>query len=243
VQIDRRWLWCLVAAHAVALAGSIAAQEGDQEQPYLPGLLATYVDADRREARRLDDAIAFDWAGQLPDSRLSEAPFVAHWRGLLWARGTGDYRLHVFATGEVEIRLAGKVVIPRQRLKESWAVSNSLPLSFDRHGLEVEFRQTEPTARVALFWSGPEFSLEPISPRFLLHDRKETIASDFERGRLLAAALRCAACHGGDENDAAAMPAPSLTNLGGNLRPEWLADWLMETGHDGPALRRMPSYG
>ncbi|HUE74822.1 MAG TPA: c-type cytochrome [Pirellulaceae bacterium] len=243
MQIDRRWRWCLSLALAAALAGSIAAQDEDEEQPYLPGLLATYVDADRRETRRLDDAIAFDWAGQLPDLRLSKAPFTASWRGLLWARGTGDYQLHVFATGEVEVRLAGKVVISRQRLKESWAVSEPLPLSFDRHGLEVEFRQTAPTARVALFWSGPQFSLEPISPRFLLHDRKEAISSDFERGRLLAAALRCAACHGSDENDWAAMPAPSLTNLAGNLRPEWLTGWLMETEHEGSALRRMPTFG
>ncbi|MEX2026185.1 MAG: c-type cytochrome, partial [Pirellulaceae bacterium] len=118
-----------------------------------------------------------------------------------------------------------------------------LPLSFDRHGLEVEFRQTEPTARVALFWSGPQFSLEPISPRFLLHDRKESVKSDFERGQLLAAALRCGACHGGDGIDVAEMPAPSLTNLAGNLRPQWLTGWLMETAHEGPNLRRMPSFG
>lgn len=243
MQIDRRWRWCLSLALVAAVAGSIAAQDEDEEQPYLPGLLATYVDADGGKAHRLDDAIAFDWLDQLPDVRLSKAPFTASWRGLLWARGTGDYQLHVFATGEVEVRLAGKVVISRQRLKESWAASEPLPLSFDRHPLEVEFRQTEPTARVALFWSGPQFALEPISPRFLLHDRKASVPGDFERGRLLAAALRCAACHGGDGNDAAAMPAPSLTNLGGNLRPEWLTGWLMEAGHEDPALRRMPSFG
>ena len=63
--------------------------------------------------------------------------------------------------------------------KEAWREtfeSDPIPLSFDRHPLAMEFRQTEPTARVALFWSGPQFSIEPISPRSLLHARADTIA-------------------------------------------------------------------
>jgi mono/diheme cytochrome c family protein len=255
VLIDRRWRWGMAMALVAALSGSSTAQDENEEQPYLPGLPASYADADRREARRLDDAIAFDWGRGLPDQRLRQAPFTARWRGLLWVRDTGDYRLHVFATGEVEIRLAGQTVIARQQLKEAWAVSDPLPLAFDRHPLEVDFRQTEPSARIALFWSGPQFSLEPIPPRHLMHDRKETIAGDFERGRLLAAALRCAACHGGVDSNGAAMPAPSLTNLGGNLRPDWLSGWLMDAGHASagedstpdkatpPVVRRMPAFG
>lgn len=245
----------MAMALVAALSGSSTAQDENEEQPYLPGLPASYADADRRESRRLDDAIAFDWGRGLPDQRLRQAPFTARWRGLLWVRDTGDYRLHVFATGEVEIRLAGKTVIARQQLKEAWAVSDPLPLAFDRHPLGVEFRQTEPSARIALFWSGPQFSLEPIPPRHLMHDRKETIAGDFERGRLLAAALRCAACHGRADGNGAAMPAPSLTNLGGNLRPDWLTGWLMDAGHASagedsapdeatpPVVRRMPTFG
>ena len=243
---DRTWLLCAAIGLVVSLTGLACAQDEEEEQPYLPGLVATYIAADGSEVRRLDDAIAFDWQEQLPDPRISKAPHGVTWRGLLWARESGDYRLHVFVTGEVEVRLAGNVVIPRQRLKEAWTSSDPLPLEFDRHPLEVEFRQTEPAARIALFWSGPQFGLEPISPRFLLHAREKTIAADFERGRLLAAALRCAACHAGEVDGAAVMAAPSLANLGGNLNPTWLVGWLMESGladESRQAARRMPHYG
>ncbi|HZN36943.1 MAG TPA: c-type cytochrome [Pirellulaceae bacterium] len=248
---DGTWRWFGSLAIFLALAQPCAAQDGDDEQPYLPGLLATYEDASARQARRLDDAIAFDWKETLPDPRLSKSAFTSRWQGLLLAQGAGEYRLHVFATGQVEVRLAGKVAIQRQRLKEAWAVSQPLTLSFDHHPLEVEFQQTEASARIALFWSGPQFALEPISPRSFWHDRKATVSSDFERGRLLAAALRCGACHQHEASEPV-MPAPSLANLAGNIQPQWLIDWLMESGHETkeldagqplPALRRMPSLG
>jgi mono/diheme cytochrome c family protein len=238
---------------AIALAGAAAIGQEEDEQPYLPGLIATYVDGSGKQTQRLDDGIAFDWGRQIPDKRLERTPFTALWRGRLLAQGSGEYRLHVFATGEIEVRLASQVAIPRQTLNESWAASKPLSLSFDHHALEVNFRQTEPTARVALFWSGPQFSLEPIAPRFLWHQRASTISSAFERGRLLAAALRCTACHVGSP-EVPTVDAPSLVHLAGNLRHQWLVKWLQNTGShpataDGSGeimptpVRRMPAFG
>ncbi len=120
-------------------------------------------------------------------------------------------------------------------------LSEPIELEFGRHELEITFRKSGPRAQLALFWSGPDFRLEPISERALLHDREGSPSSDFERGRQLAAALRCAACH--KETSAEVAPAPALDRLTGNIAEPWLVEWL--SAHDTittttQPLRRMP---
>src|SRR5262249_23295517 len=142
---------------------------------------------------RLDEAIAFDWQEAACDPRLPAGDFTAKWQGRLWARGAGTYRLQCFVPGGVTIKLAGKTVISGQMRQPEWLASEPLALDFDYHPLEISFRRTEPQAQLALFWSGPDFRLEPVPAWALVHEREKTIPSTFERGRQLAAALRCGA--------------------------------------------------
>lgn len=239
-----RFLKIFLAALLAAFssAGLLVAQEEDEENPHLPGLVASYSDSTGHSFRRLDEAIVFYWDDASPDKRISADSFVTQWRGKLFAQGAGDYRLALHASGEVEVKLAGKVVISRQ-LAKGWVFSQTVTLEFDRHELEVRFWKTKDPSHISLFWSGPQFSLEPVPPRNLVHDRKETVANSYERGEILAAGLRCAACHR-EENDPKPLPAPSLLHLGGNLDGDWLQKWLSGQGQEQASIhRRMPAYG
>lgn len=232
----------LVLLAGCALFRAVLAQEEDEENPHLPGLVASYSDSAGHSFRRLDEAIAFHWGNAAPDRRISAENFDVLWQGRIFAQGAGEYRLAVHASGQVEVKLAGKVVIPRQEA-DGWVFSPPVTLEFDRHGLEVSFRKTKSPAHISLYWSGPQFQLEPVPPRFLLHDRKEVVTTSYERGELLAAALRCAACHR-DEADTRPMPAPALLHLGGNVSESWLRGWLTSKGTEQVSLsRRMPAYG
>ncbi|MBC7855744.1 MAG: c-type cytochrome [Pirellulaceae bacterium] len=226
----------------LASSNSLIAADGDEEEPYLPGLIARYSDSTGNSFRRLDEAIAFDWAGGSPDGRLAADGFQIQWRGNLFAQGAGEYRLAVHAAGEVELKLAGKTVIESQQAA-GWVFSQPVTLEFDRHEIEVSFKKTKSPAHVSLYWSGPQFQLEPVPPRFLMHDRKESVSTAYERGELLAAALRCAACHREDA-DPKPLAAPSLAHLGGNIREDWVRKWLSDKGQEELSVRRrMPAYG
>src|SRR6476619_4821872 len=69
-----------------ALASSVLlmAQEEGEEEPYLPGLNASYSDSAGHSFRRLDEAIAFDWGGNSPDGRIAADGFKVQWRGKLF---------------------------------------------------------------------------------------------------------------------------------------------------------------
>lgn len=220
----------------------LIAQEVDEENPYLPGLIAEYSDAAGHSFRRMDEAITFDWKDGAPDGRIAAERFTIKWRGKLHAQGEGEYRLALHVAGAVEVKLAGKTIISKKEAA-GWAISAPVKLEFDRHELEISFQKTKSPAHISLFWSGPQFQLEPVPSRFLMHERKETISTAYERGELLAASLRCAACHR-EENDPQPTPAPSLLHLSGNVSEEWLQKWLSDQGREQTAIqRRMPAYG
>ncbi|MEX2174362.1 MAG: c-type cytochrome [Pirellulaceae bacterium] len=248
------WLACgllLVAAPAYSQD-----EADDEESPYRPGLVATYsVPASSASPAgpisRVDEVLAHDWGQAAPDPRLPAGPFQAVWKGRLWTQVPGPYRLQVYAAGgRVSIRLADKEVIAAAADEPQWLSSDALDLGFDRHPLEVRFEKTGDEARLALYWSGPGFVLEPVPARFLLHDREISPANDFERGRRLATALRCAACHQ-EPADSQALPAPALDRLAGQIHLEWVAGWLApdEPAREGEApaeprlVRRMPHFG
>ena len=229
------------------LAAPLAAQEAaeEEESPYRAGLVATYS-AGETSATRIDEAIAFDWADVPPDPRLAGGAFRAQWTGRLWAQAAGEYRLAVFMEGgKCRIKLGEREVLSGEAAAPRWIESGPLELEFDRHELAVSFDQTLERAQLKLFWKGPGFALEPIPARFLMYDRKATVSSQFQRGRRLAAALRCGACHSATE-DAPELAAPALDKLAGNLHAAWLVDWLSQTpvaDQSGNIVRRMPHFG
>src|SRR5438067_13934340 len=89
------------------LAVSLAVAQDDEDSPFRPGLAATYT-AGGRSVQRIDEVVAFDWADAAADPRLANGPFSTSWRGRLWAKASGTYRIACYVQGQVEIKLAGK---------------------------------------------------------------------------------------------------------------------------------------
>jgi mono/diheme cytochrome c family protein len=225
-----------------AMAAPVAAQEDQEDNPYRPGLVAAYS-AGQASASRIDEVIAFDWQDASADPRLPAGPFSGVWRGRLWTQSPGRHTLACYVLGQVELKLGGRVVLAGQADQPQWIVSQPLELPFDRHPIEITFRKTGSRAQLAIFWSGPDFGLEPIPARFLMHDRGASPSMAFERGRQLASALRCAACH--KDEGASVVAAPALDRLTGNIHESWLVNWLSELeivpGDKQP--RKMPHMG
>jgi mono/diheme cytochrome c family protein len=230
--------WLAVFAFIVSPA---YAGNNEEDEPYLPCLAASYRDSKGNTAARLDSSIAFHWNDAAPDARLTAGEFRAAWTGHLLVSSRGAYRFHLFASGEIELKIAGRIVIARQSIRDGLVSSEALTLTCDYHPLELSFRRTEKDARLILLWSGPDFGLEPIPPRALVHPREKRIESEFERGRLLARVLRCGRCHSEQHPPG---PGPALDRLAGHMSRAWLIDWLTTGKHavseDSP--RRMPSF-
>ncbi|HEY2893318.1 MAG TPA: PA14 domain-containing protein, partial [Pirellulales bacterium] len=92
------------------LVTSSAIAQDDEDSPFRPGLIATYM-VGGKSLQRIDEVVAFDWQEAAPDPRLPAAPFSATWRGRLWAKGSGVYRIACYVQGQAEVKLAGKAVV------------------------------------------------------------------------------------------------------------------------------------
>jgi hypothetical protein len=231
---------------------SAAPAEPADDEPYLPGLVASFQDDKGHAAVRLDHQLAFHWGEAPPDPRVAAGGFHATWRGQILITTRGNHRFALFGTGEVELKVAGQVIVPKQTLEKAWQESVAVPLSADFQSIELSFRRTAKDPQLLVLWSGPDFGMEPIPARFLFHPREQRIESDFARGELLSRVLRCERCHG----EASSLPpAPALDRVAGDLSRDWLIHWLAAGEQARPAPggqgeqaeplspRRMPALG
>ncbi|WP_425616090.1 hypothetical protein NA78x_006029 [Anatilimnocola sp. NA78] len=238
-----RWL----AAALLLIATPSLAQDEEEEEPNLPGLIAEYAQQGEQPVVRIDAAPPAAGTA-VADERLDPSkPVTITWRGLVLIPDDAKFQLHVHGQGTVAVKLDGKQLIGTQKF-QAWLASSPLPLSFGALPIEISYSAGELPAQFSLFWSSDRFSLEPIPARAFAHDRKQTLPHDFERGAVLARALRCEACHAGESAQAnLPVPAPALDQLAGNLQRPWLVKWLMAK-HEAPAEakdeprieRRMP---
>ncbi|MEX0939580.1 MAG: c-type cytochrome [Pirellulales bacterium] len=240
-------LFCLTVLAANLCHGQeVDESKGAFEPQYAPGLVAGYRDAAGGTARRVDPQIAFTWRQSHPDQRLSAGPFHVRWAGLLHTQMPGEYILRAHVSGRVTITVAGERVIDGTQEETGWIATAPLHLDFGYHPLEVEFEAIGDSPRLGLFWTGPRFSLEPITARWLMHDPAQAPPADFEAGRELVRALRCGACHE-LSTGAEPLPAAALERLSGNISAAWLHRWLTKSAVTKPegsnrAMRRMPHF-
>jgi mono/diheme cytochrome c family protein len=245
-----RILASLLTALAIALPALSFAQSPDDEDDdgdFRGGLIATYLDQHGTSVTRIDSTVAQAWDGKVPDRRLAVGPIQAEWTGYLMSQAPGSYRLKAFFQGRLSIELAGRTVLEAANETPGWQETDALTLPFDFHPLKIRYSSKGPRGQVALFWSGPQFQLEPIAGRQFHHDRNSTPSHEFERGAQLVHALRCTACHQ-LAGEPAPGRAPAIDRLSGNLSFAWLVDWLTSNSPDDtpPAdvsHRQMPSFG
>ncbi len=225
------------------------AARGDDEDDleFRGGLIGTYTDQRGATVRRIDRKLALAWDDTVPDRRLSAGPLQIEWTGYLMSQAPGDYQLKAYLEGRLTIVLDGKTVLDASSAEPGWQASPKLTLPFDYHELTIRYASTGSRGRIALFWSGPQFQLEPIAARQFHHDPEMTPDDRFDRGEELVHALRCAACHQVG-NEPTARSAPAIDRLAGNLSYEWLVDRLTArspdaTPHATVTAGQMPSFG
>jgi mono/diheme cytochrome c family protein/glucose/arabinose dehydrogenase len=215
----------LVLSGAACAGPSALASDDDDEPEFRPGLIARYTGSDGKTHTRLDAQVAFVWDDRSPDSRVPPGPFQSLWRGQVFCQVAGSYRFSIYAAGHVQLVLDGKVLLDAEAPEPAWLESEPVACEFGQHPIELSYRNTTKTARIGLYWTGPQFQREPLSERWLSHPAKETPSDRFAQGQLLVHALRCAACHA-LPGAGTPLPAPALDRLSGNISPDWLIDWL-----------------
>lgn len=231
----------------------VAAAEAENLPSRLPGLIAQFETPTGQTVRRVDLLLQHQWQNLRDlDERLDGSAHVKiDWQGALEAKADGRYQLHVFVAGKFRLSLNGEAIAEGESADGAWFASREIELPFGYYALALEYSGPA-RGKLGLYWQGPGFQLEPISERYLSHASSETASDDFERGRLLARALRCAACHAADSLPKP-IAAPALTRLDGNLDRQWLQAWLtsakgedVEEGEDELADdridRRMPHF-
>ncbi len=236
----------LLSALVFASVG-LAQEEEDEDVPKVrPGVVGHYEAADGTKISRLDRDLHFNWRDAPPDRRLASGPFSVRWQGRLFATSPGRYVLQCYAAGEVQLSINGKVLLHSANDTPTWMKAEPVTLDYGYHPLVIEYRSKPGSARFGLYWSGEKFQLEPVPDRHLFHDPQQSPDEGFEQGQLLARALRCAACHE-LPGEQAALTAPALPRLRGNLSPQWVIDWLQQSPPVAPpdqplgfVPRRMP---
>ena len=216
--------------------------DGDDEPPeFLPGLVAQLDLPKVGLVTRLDHDVLFDWSEKSVDHRTArQSPIKVRWTGYLECKDNGQFKIHVYAAGRITVRIDGREILKSASESPRWFDSLPLEMKFGRHPIELAYEGIGSRGQIGLFWTGPQFELEPISHRYLSHRFENAIDDSFERGALLSRALGCAACHEGNDVRAP-LTAPALTCLDGNLNREWLVERLTATGSTPD--QRMPHFG
>lgn len=227
------------------LAPSLAAQELFDADFY-PGMVATYSNGNQ-SVSRIDSTFGFDWGSEAPDPRLPNGDFSAEWTSGLLVKSSGQHRFHVFVAGSVEIQIDGEVVLTASH---PWGFVSGKPvdLSAGDYQLKVTYRTPEesdkPRARLSVFWSSDQFTLEPIPADVLYREELDSAeVSDF--GGALADAYRCYACHTPSAPKSIVsevVAGPSLHRVNGSQSRKLLVQRLMAP-KSVVANSHMPNFG
>ncbi len=223
---------------------ALALIAGADEEATGPGLHAVLSDA-ASSVHRTDSRISFDWPSRRVDSRLGELK-NARWSGKLLVRQPGKHTFHVMIAGKVTVAIDGADVLTASG-DNIFHSGPAADLYAGDHEIQITYEcDTSADAKLQLFWSSAEFTLEPLPADGLSHELNETLtreaaaATKAESGRILADALRCSACHSGME-ELPTLKAPSLLQAG-ELSQTQIIERLMnpQAAH---ADSMMPAFG
>jgi len=236
-----------VMTAAISLVGAVSPALIADEEHFRPGLQAVLSDS-MHSVVRVDRRPSFDWTDCAADSRLGEG-FKGTWTGSLLVRSPTDYVFHAMISGTTTIVVDGVTVL-QAKGDNVFHSGEPVSLSAGNHQIQVTYdRVAGIDAKLQLFWSSPEFTLEPLPADSLSHDPtpKKNLAANAnpvdaslaESGRLLSDALRCAACHEG-LSELPTLKAPSLQHVN-ELSHEHLVARLTSP-HAAGADSMMPTF-
>ncbi|HQX50988.1 MAG TPA: c-type cytochrome [Planctomycetaceae bacterium] len=193
----------------------VVADEFDE----IPGLVCVISDGSHTVSR-IDRRLCFEWSDSEIDSRITTAQSVT-WTGNLIVHTPGRHTFHVQLAGSVSVAIDDRSVLQEEEAN-TFVSSSPVELSAGDHQIRVEFkpgsRQPANDSRdpkLQLFWSSPDFTLEPLPANCLWHSPEESDDAVAQQGRQLVDALRCAACHTGLE-ELPVLKAPNLHRIYGH---------------------------
>ncbi len=215
------WLCVLFANQTAAFA-----QDDDEARS---GLIASLSDG-QTTVTRIDTCLSLDSSLQPLDVRLKNVT-ETRWSGTLLARIAGVHTFHAQLSGRCTIRIDNQIVLDADA-DDAFVSGTPIELTGGDHTIEVLFRSPEkenaPAPRLAVFWSNPSFTLEPIPSDALSHLPSAHAPSSAEanaqkdnssiahhdpflasHGRTIVDSLRCGACHSGLA-EATSLAAPDL---------------------------------
>ena len=140
----------------------------------LPGLLCV-VSNGQHSVTRIDRRLSFDWTDSLIESRVADVQSVT-WSGNLLVRTGGRHTFHAQVSGGVTVSVDEHVVFSAEGANV-FASGTAVDLAAGDHRIQVEFQTTlkHPDGKVPadskmqLFWSSPDFTLEPLPADALTH--------------------------------------------------------------------------
>lgn len=188
-----------------------------QDEDFFPGLLGRYS-VGQASVERVDEVLSFDWGESAPDERLPAGEFQAEWTGNLLVRLPGRHRFHAFVAGDVSVEIDGTPVFSAAK-QWGFVSGEAFQLSAGDHSIRVTYKtpteSDKPRAKLAVFWSSDQFTLEPLPADVLYRDEPAAEVAAAEHGGRLFDSLRCAACHR-DQSGVGQLPvlsAPALDRI------------------------------
>lgn len=168
-----------------------------QDEDFFPGLIGRYS-VGEESVEKVDEVLSFDWGGAAPDERLPAGEFQAEWTGNLLVRLPGRHQFHAFVAGNVSVEIDGTPVFAASQ-QWGFASGEAFQLSAGDHTIRVTYKtpseSDKPRAKLAVFWSSDQFTLEPLPADVLYRDEPAAEVAAAEHGGRLFDSLRCAACH------------------------------------------------
>lgn len=202
---------CVAADEAAVAADETADEAFDEAAAPMRGLTANFT-ANGRSLTLLQDRVFVDEQHPFAAAGLPlTGPVSARWEGTLLVRDAAPLQLHADVSGRLTLNIDGQPVLAADAPERRFLSGDTLDLAPGDHRVSVAWESGR-ERRLNLFWSSSSFTLEPIpGDAFFLDARRPRLAAA-ARGRELADARRCAACHVTPEN-LTPLAAPALDRV------------------------------
>ena len=186
----------------------------------------------------LPDVCLYVGAGRPPTPFLPGARFSAVWSGFILSDLRDNYRFKAELNGEARLEINGAVALEVSGNGTATEPGKPVRLNKGTNSFKLTFASpAQGDAFIRLFWSSPEFAMEPIALTALSHEATPELqkAGRLGLGRELFVEYRCAKCHGAPAapGGPAAMPelamdAPSFDGIGSRRNCDWMARWILD---------------
>lgn len=216
----------------------------DEVAALVPGLALEIVDRDgvqSRDARLVRIAALYVAPQSPPTPFVAPGQFTAQLHGYLKVPLKGDHAFRLEGRGTATLSINGERVAALEAGEKLASQTAEAALVRGYNQIEIDYKsQADGAAELRVWWSGSDFTWEPLPPDALFTPGNAATLVEATRqreGRELFATHHCAKCHAAGDGltqlAALAMPeihrdAPSLEGIGSRLNEAWMREWILD---------------